>query len=460
MPKRMILVPLDGSDFSRQILRVIGNVFDPTDVSLILFRASYPPAVSSINVPGEMFAGSIRLTGAYETYSPPMEVNYEAMGKEREQYRQMLTDELAPYAAELRNAGYAVTTQVDYGDPAQCIIDIVKTSHVDLIAMATHGRSGLGRLVLGSVAERVLRNVDIPVLLMRPSPIVAEKGAFTDLLARSLGQGRTLHVAVATDGSEPAQHAVEVSAHLAELLQTPLTVLVVADEHQGAAHAQTVMKNVYAALNAQNVHPQFVPLVGFANEVVLDYLEKNPKDLLVFGSFQDRGAGSAAIGAIAQRLVQYASTSTLVVKGHRREFRRILACADVDDDAVVTAAALFAEGMGATLDLIHIISPSAANYLSTSPGGDLALDAILNQGTHLSTVLQGWMMRLGQQGAGHTGVHVQRGNMPETALELVNKGDYDLVCVGSRSTPGHFPGSTANSIVRYAECSVLVVRSR
>ncbi len=459
MAKRTVLIPLDGSEFSRQILRVVGNVFEPTDVTLILFRAAYPPVVSSTNVPGETFAGNIRLTGSYETYSRTLDVSYEALEKEREHYRQMLLDELAPDAAKLRNVGYTVMVQVDYGDPAQCIIDAVKSSHVDLVAMATHGRSGLGRLVLGSVAERVLRNIEAPVLLMRPAPTVADKGAFADLLARSLGQGRALHVAVATDGSAPTQQAVDIAAYLAGLLQTRLTVLVVADEREGSAQAQKVMKNVFSALDSQAIRPEFVPLVGFANEVVLGFLEKNPKDLLVLGSFQDRGAGAAAIGATAQRLVQYAPTSVLIVKGHRREFRRILVCADVDDDAVVTAAALLAEGMGASLDLVHVISPSAANYLSTSPSGDLALDAILSQGTHLSAVLQGWMMRLGEQGISHTSVHVQRGNMPETALELATKGDYDLVCVGSRSSAGHFPGSAANSVVRYAECSVLVVRS-
>ncbi len=464
MSKRKVLIPLDGSEFSRQILRVVRNFFEPGDVELVLFRAAFPPVVASDNIPAEMFAGGIPVTGSYEAYNRALDVSYHAVEEERERYRQQLVDELQPEVDRLRSVGYVVATHVDYGDPGQCIIDYINDAGVDMVAMATHGRSGLGRLVLGSVAERVLRSVEVPVLLMRPAPTTADKPSFADLAARRLGSGRPLHVAVATDGAAPTQHAVEVAALLASLLQTQLTVLVVASERDGSAHAQRVMQNAYRLVEGLESRPEFVPLVGYTDEVVVNYLEKNPRDLLVIGPFQDRGAGSAAaIGPGAQRLVQYAPTSVLVVKGHKSQLRRILVCADVDDSAVVTAAMLFAEGLGAKLDLVHVISPTAANYLATndnSDNSDMALDQILSQGTHLSNVLQGWITGLAEQGFERSAVHVQRGNMPETALEMAHKGDYDLICVGSRSSAGHFPGSVANSIVRYADGSVLVVRTR
>lgn len=51
MSKRKVLIPLDGSEFSRQILRVVRNFFEPGDVELVLFRAAFPPVVASDNIP-------------------------------------------------------------------------------------------------------------------------------------------------------------------------------------------------------------------------------------------------------------------------------------------------------------------------------------------------------------------------------------------------------------------------
>jgi nucleotide-binding universal stress UspA family protein len=55
-----------------------------------------------------------------------------------------------------------------YGPPVEAIADAAQLRKTDLIVMSTHGRSGLGRLVLGSVAESVLRATSTPILLLRP----------------------------------------------------------------------------------------------------------------------------------------------------------------------------------------------------------------------------------------------------------------------------------------------------
>jgi nucleotide-binding universal stress UspA family protein len=314
---------------------------------------------------------------------------------------------------------------------------------------------------LGSVAERVLRSVSVPVLLMRPAAVVHERPAASDQLARSLGSGQALRVAVATDGSPGAQRALDFAAGLTELMQTRLSVFVIAGEHADSAQAQQIMAAAHQAVRSVSPRPEFVPLVGFAEEVLLQQLEKEPVDLLVVGPFADRGAGSvAAIGPTTQRLVQQIGTSVLVVKGHTPDVRRVLACADVDDEVVVTVAAQVAALLRARFDLVHVISPAAANYLAAGQGADLGLDEILAQGTRLSAVAQGWIDRVAQQGFDRNAIHIRKGTMPETALELAHSSDYDLICVGSRSSPGHFPGSAANSLVRYAESTVLVVKTR
>lgn len=463
MPKRKVLIPTDGSDFSRQIVRVVRNFFEPDDVELILFRAAFPPVLPSESSPADMFATGMPLTGSYEVYNRAFDSAYAALDQEREQFRVQLAAELEPDVQRLRDAGYTVRCQVDFGEPAQCIVDYVLDTHVDMVAMATHGRGGLGRLVMGSVAERVLRSVSVPVLLMRPEPqaVTAERPGAGAMLARSLGQGGNVRIAAATDGTPSAQHAMEVAAALTCKLNLQLTALVVASDKQTSAQAQKVMKDANQIMEGCLPRPNFIPLVGYTDDVVLQQLEKQPQDLLIIGPFHDRGAGSqSAMGPAAQRIVQQAQTSVLVVKGHKNTFKRVLVCADVDDAGAVTVGAQFAVLFNAKLYVAHVIAPSAAGYLSAGQGQDLSLDQALAQGTRLSSVLEDWLERLAAEGFDRSVLRLHRGTMPEGALELAHSGHHDLVVVGSRSSPGHFAGSAANSVVRYAESSVLLVRSR
>src|SRR5919108_2156639 len=76
--------------------------------------------------------------------------------------------ELALLLPEAEAAHVGVTRLVDMGGPYQKIVETATAEQVDLIVMATHGRTGLSHLVLGSVAERVVRLAPCPVLTIRP----------------------------------------------------------------------------------------------------------------------------------------------------------------------------------------------------------------------------------------------------------------------------------------------------
>jgi nucleotide-binding universal stress UspA family protein len=77
-------------------------------------------------------------------------------------------DYLASVAARLTSFGVkGVKTSVWYGSPAPSIVEAARVNKSDLIVMTTHGRSGLGRLILGSVAEAVLRGTHTPILVVR-----------------------------------------------------------------------------------------------------------------------------------------------------------------------------------------------------------------------------------------------------------------------------------------------------
>jgi nucleotide-binding universal stress UspA family protein len=68
----------------------------------------------------------------------------------------------------LSKVGLEVRVEVLFGRPAEKIVEYAMREEMDLIAMATHGRSGFSRWVFGSVAEKVLRATALPILLIRP----------------------------------------------------------------------------------------------------------------------------------------------------------------------------------------------------------------------------------------------------------------------------------------------------
>lgn len=76
-------------------------------------------------------------------------------------------DYLAGMCGRLEDEGLQVQAEVRFGDVATEVLDHAEAIEADLIVMATHGRSGLGRWVYGSVADHVLRHATIPVLLVR-----------------------------------------------------------------------------------------------------------------------------------------------------------------------------------------------------------------------------------------------------------------------------------------------------
>lgn len=463
--KRKILIPLDGSDFSLQIVRVVLDFFDPRDVSLVLLRVAAPPSLPlEISSTRTMLTGSYPLSGSYETYSTAVEQGYSEVEAELQTLRNGLLAELRPEADRLREMGYGVKVEVQFGDPAQRIVQYANEEGIGLIAMATHGRSGLGRLVMGSVAERVLRSSTAPVLLLRPESAAVVKTA-GEKLALALSKAARLRMAVATDGSTFGQRAVTLATHLQKILVGDLTVLVIASDRDGVDKAHQVMTDTLALLppeaNGEKFARTIVPLVGYADEVLLSYLNANPIDLLVIGAFSDRGAGGVnAVGPTAHRIVQEAPMTVLLTKGHRHTFRRVLVCAGVEDDAVVTVGAQFAQALDAMLDLLHVMPPSAAPYLSTDSAATMDVEAAISQGTRLSAVLHEWERKLEAHGYNRSSIILQPGSVQEVILQRSRETGYDLVVVGSESSPGHFPGSIANTIVRYVEQSVLLVRIR
>ena len=168
MPTTMkTLIPLDGSAFSRTIITHIKRVFRPADQEIILLRVTdqpegltaLPPRLMSPVWPVPMYESSREAERAkHPIYASQVWASVSAM----------LEDELVPVVHDLQESGFCVSVAVRFGDPVEEIVRFVESEGMDLVAMATHGRTGLGTLVLGSVASGVLHRLKVPVVLVRP----------------------------------------------------------------------------------------------------------------------------------------------------------------------------------------------------------------------------------------------------------------------------------------------------
>ena len=135
---KRILVPLDGSSLAEAILPQVQDLAKALGAERFLVRAAAAHVFPGVD-PTEQEVDVVQKAEAY----------------------------VAEVAGRLRDAGIPIHTAVRYGEAAEEILEHIGVNAIDLVAMSTHGRSGLSRLVLGSVAEQVVRHATVPVLLMR-----------------------------------------------------------------------------------------------------------------------------------------------------------------------------------------------------------------------------------------------------------------------------------------------------
>jgi nucleotide-binding universal stress UspA family protein len=146
-----IVIPLDGSVLAESALWKAVELTRDQPTTIVLVRAA-----EAFTLPG----------------ADPTEAQVNVV-REAEEY-------LEAAAERVRKAGGGhVETAVWYGPPAPAIVEAARIGKADLIVMSTHGRSGLGRLILGSVAESVLRSATTPILLLRApgAPVEELKGS-------------------------------------------------------------------------------------------------------------------------------------------------------------------------------------------------------------------------------------------------------------------------------------------
>jgi nucleotide-binding universal stress UspA family protein len=150
---KKILVCLDGSELAEKVLPYAIEQAKHFESELVLFRAVPEPSVISLAMPG-MPGVPLETAG--------MRRQFQEEQKESEAYLKALTTKI-----QTENS-LEVTYQIILEAAGPAIIQCAAKCDIELIALATHGRSGPGRVILGSVADHVIRNSSLPILLIRP----------------------------------------------------------------------------------------------------------------------------------------------------------------------------------------------------------------------------------------------------------------------------------------------------
>ncbi len=154
---RKILVPLDGSKMAECVIPHVKNVARGGEgTEIVLFRVCEPPVLLA-DYPAD-------LRGKWE----------EHVKDETDHSLEVCSLYLGNAEKELQASGFKASTQSGLGKPAEEIVNYAVQNGVDLIVMATHGRSGVSRWAFGSVADKVIRSSPVPVMLIRPEECKAE----------------------------------------------------------------------------------------------------------------------------------------------------------------------------------------------------------------------------------------------------------------------------------------------
>ena len=152
-----ILVPLDGSDLAELALPYTKKLASRLSSSVYLVRV----VPLARQLAASSFAGSGGVDGM-----PGLDVK--AIDEAVESHLQEAMAYIEEQGKKLQAEGLSVEWEVRQGAAAEEILECAQTNDIDLIAISTHGRSGLGRLVFGSVCDNVMREAGIPVMVIKP----------------------------------------------------------------------------------------------------------------------------------------------------------------------------------------------------------------------------------------------------------------------------------------------------
>ncbi|PZC46868.1 MAG: Nucleotide-binding universal stress protein, UspA family [Chloroflexi bacterium] len=290
-----ILVPLDGSELAEQVLPYVASLAKAlqADVSLITAMIPVRPLPESF-----MEQASVNL-------------------------HQLTTEYLAARADTLRERGLIVDWSVEDGYPSEVIATAALKQPNTLIAISTHGRSGLTRWTLGSVTDRVVHSTKAPLLIIRSRD--EDQPAEATLTT----------VIVPLDGSGLGEQALAPAAALAKALGLNITLVratpSAADYYKFATYPVPVSEDyskevdedagAYLAGVKETLQKEGSVSVETALEhgspaaVIVDLAKNTPDSLVVMTTHGRSGMGRWILGSVTDRVVRHSGDPVLVIHG-------------------------------------------------------------------------------------------------------------------------------------------------
>ena len=209
--------------------------------------------------------------------------------------------------------------------PAEEIIQFTRSQPVDLVIVGTHGRSGLSHLIMGSVAEQVIRRAYCPVITVRTSATATKVTPYLNIL-------------VPVDFSPHAEKALLYAWSLAKLFHAHLHVLHVVDipihpehyavnlnltgefGHELMTRSHEELERMMAQHQPANVKYRAVVEFGRAYNEIVEFAARHDTDLIVMGTQGLSGLKKFFLGSTTAKVVRHAPCPVLTVKPEERDF--------------------------------------------------------------------------------------------------------------------------------------------
>lgn len=166
MANSKILIPLNQSELSREIIPRVEELFPADGNDLILYFITNPPSASGFGEP-DLSAGYVQLPGDAPV-RPTVHPIYAT--QQQDSIKAHVESELAETVSHLRQAGYQVSVEVGFDkEPIDAILRVIKSSKINLVAMSTRARVGVTRFFFRNIADTLAEKAQVPVLLTHPS---------------------------------------------------------------------------------------------------------------------------------------------------------------------------------------------------------------------------------------------------------------------------------------------------
>jgi nucleotide-binding universal stress UspA family protein len=200
-----------------------------------------------------------------------------------------------------------VTTVTRYGNPAEGIMEYAISCGFPLIVMASHGRSGIGRWTVGSVADKVVRsNYYQPVMLIRA------KESRSDIREKRIMK----KALVPLDGSNISEMVIPYITQIAAKLEMELTLLQVVPttNHVNITEIEAHLQSVCSQLKENNITVNYKVNIGGVAENIIDFADEFAFDLVAMSTCGMNRGDIFSLGSIAQKVFLGGNTPLLLIK--------------------------------------------------------------------------------------------------------------------------------------------------